>query len=326
MLYVISNYENQSKINVFQNMEKYYLNLMKRNLNSEYGLKAEDEKKNLDEIIVNIIIYLIDDAFKNNNFQQLKQKWDGMKINLQNFELNDKRDDEFIKLRKHFENLDFKNDPKILNGIYGYIEYENNKAFKGNKILKELGDQARKKDDYGREVDFGEDNQNGNLFQEKKKKMDDNFMKKVFEQLIIIIDIEDKNNLSYLFYRGKNKLTSERDYFSYENKELYDEEKEIEKNFIKYIDFIKQVENYMDQVINDIKLLKKIKMVLTKEIGKNGDLYYINCVSSYEDKDVEYKDENVLVNGIQGKIPGFIYLVNELCNDDYEGENITINC
>ena len=59
------------------------------------------------------------------------------------------------------------------------------------------------------------------------------------------------------------------------------------------------------------------------QIDKNQiDLYIVNCQSSFESDDSKdnnfgiFIDRNVLINGINGKTPGFIFLVNELCNED----------
>ena len=35
-------------------------------------------------------------------------------------------------------------------------------------------------------------------------------------------------------------------------------------------------------------------------------------------KRIYFKDENVLIYGIYNKLQGFIYMINELCNKDYE--------
>ena len=38
-------------------------------------------------------------------------------------------------------------------------------------------------------------------------------------------------------------------------------------------------------------------------------------------KNQRFKDENILENGIDSKSQGFFYLINELCNDNYNDNN-----
>ena len=110
------------------------------------------------------------------------------------------------------------------------------------------------------------------------------------------------------------------------------------------MEFKEQVFKYIEDIRDEIKYKKeneKIVLELTTvenhqegELFENyhgsditKDLHYVRC-TSYIVKVVNNKDEkkpgfdvideNVLVHGINGKTPGFIFLVNELCNDEYE--------
>ena len=128
MLYIISYYEKQSKISDYQDMENKYLKLIRKNISQEYDLKPEDEKKDLDVIIINIITSLIYAMFKNKNYEQFKQKWDKLGLNLENFEMNKKMKEalsDFIGKNKEIKNsykkMDISKDPKILKRIYIYI-------------------------------------------------------------------------------------------------------------------------------------------------------------------------------------------------------------
>ena len=55
-----------------------------------------------------------------------------------------------------------------------------------------------------------------------------------------------------------------------------------------------------------------------KTTTKFIDIHNVKCKSFVADTNSEYIDENVLVYGILGYKSGFIYFINELCNDDYE--------
>lgn len=345
MLYIISYYEKQSKISDYQDMENKYLKLIHKNISQEYDLKPEDEKKDLDDIIINIIISLIYAVFKNKNYEQFKQRWDKLGLNLENFEMNKKMKEalsDFIgknkEIKDYYKKMDISKDPKILKRIYIYNQYELNKEkilkeiSKENKSLKYFGDEEREKNDFGRNFDFDDHDidANENPKEEKKIiKVKEEFMDQVFEQLKIQIKLkkpykDGPTRISYELLRGNDEQKSE--FYNFHNKNLYNEDNTKEKNYKRYLVFIEQVTKYVRQNEYNIKLNKDITMILTKdeERIKNNDLYFVNCLSFYEDdkgKKYEYIDEDVLDYGIYGKRPGFIYLVNELCNDDYRESN-----
>ena len=108
----------------------------------------------------------------------------------------------------------------------------------------------------------------------------------------------------------------------------------------KYLEFVNKVIKYIKEMKNEIKYNTNICLELTitnkiqsqetiEEMSKRKrniekNLCNVRCLSYIIDKknnseggDDKFKDENVLVYGLDGQVPGFIYLVNELCNDDY---------
>ena len=57
--------------------------------------------------------------------------------------------------------------------------------------------------------------------------------------------------------------------------------------------------------------------------AKYIDIFNITCISSFHykknniNRKFEFKDEDILVNGLDSKYQGFVYLINELTNEDY---------
>ncbi len=114
-------------------------------------------------------------------------------------------------------------------------------------------------------------------------------------------------------------------------KETY---KLVYQNYKRFAIFIEEVEEYIKKA--DIKFNPEITLELErdknkeKNKGQEKDIYYINCISSFKNQitnkitdttSLKYKDENILVNSIKGKIEGFNSLINELINDYYIGED-----
>ena len=120
------------------------------------------------------------------------------------------------------------------------------------------------------------------------------------------------------------------------------------KIFKKYLEFKTKAHNYIIRYKNYINYKTDIYLDLdiiskqqrdevlheeshrgksNKEINEIKDLPDVTCTSSFEyTKDDEtikhsYRDDNVLVYGLYGKLQGFIFMINELCNADYIEEN-----
>ena len=158
-------------------------------------------------------------------------------------------------------------------------------------------------------------------------------MKELFEQFVININFNNDGEPSFKFEVGKKDPMTVLDGL-YEDV-AYDKTNFEEKNLIQYLTFWDQVKGYMEQIKDEIKLKTKVILKMTiknknqseetlsRESERAEDiynLYDVNCVSSfkYKDKTFEFLDQNVLVYGMYGKIPGLVFLFNELCNDDYK--------
>ena len=67
-------------------------------------------------------------------------------------------------------------------------------------------------------------------------------------------------------------------------------------------------------------------MEIQKEYFQNNhrDIYNLSCFSSFYNQinkeKLTFIDENILVDSVNSKSQGFVNLINELTNEDYEGE------
>ena len=286
------------------------------------------KEKNLDEIIFNIVKYLIEEVFKKSStLDKFKKNWKNVNLNLKNFEINENMKKKFESFfenkenKEYFKDLKFSEKEPKMKEIYEHIKY----IFKSHKYskykineeecsLKELGDKERSRVDYGEYL----------LQEIKDDKIIDNKISKdkimlVLEKLIIELDFTQREReCIYIYKHGKNNETFDIEYF--ENA-IYDENKEEEKKFKKYLFFIDKLKKYVKQIIDKIKRKKIVTLEIAHKNGnQNSDnilsLEDVRCIS-YVDKDSSYLDENILEEGISSIKPGLIFLLNELCHDDY---------
>ena len=285
------------------------------------------KEKNLDEIIFNIVKYLIEEVFKKSStLDKFKKNWKNVNLNLKNFEINENMKKKFESFfenkenKEYFKDLKFSEKEPKMKEIYEHIKY----IFKSHKYskykineeecsLKELGDKERSRVDYGEYL----------LQEIKDDKIIDNKISKdkimlVLEKLIIEMDFTQKECI-YIYKYGKKCEIFDIEYF--ENA-IYDENKIEEKIFKKYLFFIDKLKKYVNQIINKIKCKKIVTLEIAHKNGnQNNDdnilsLKDVRCIS-YVDKNFLYLDENILEEGISSTKPGLIFLLNELCNDDY---------
>ena len=355
MLFLISIFKNNNKINddEIDNKEKKYNQILEelvQNFNKDdilckinYSSEILNEY-NLDKIILDIVEYLMNEMFGEKDYKQIKNEWDNLKINLEHLEINGEVKQNFYlfiennkEMKEYYKNINFKKKPKILLEIYEYIDYEISKKEieKNNKkeSLKVLGDKERKNKDYGRIFDQNLDQYNKNDII-KNQKIPKSELLLVYEKFkITIVDLTDVRNPLIVIGPNEKSFNS-----SYEDNVKYDQPTEDDINFNKYLEFKEQVLKHVEQVQNEIVLKENERIVLElitinyfqegqllnygSEIPKN--LHDVRCFSYIErdkKKISQMIDENVLVYGINGITPGFIFLINELCNDDKKNQN-----
>lgn len=329
----------------------YYLELLKK---EEYEITQGNKikifsdfegNKDINKFFSSLIILFLKQK-ENDQIELIKILWD--EIQLSKFEINDKikkdlkecfetdNDNYFKEFYKELyeENDLFNLDNKyILSEIYDYINYKSPEYIK-IELLKDYADQERQYDDYGRTIKINEiEPPIENILINKNEKIPDDILKQVFKKLEIKISIDMNKKPNYNYYYGDKNEPMEQLYDKYN----YNIKIKDEKNYKEYLNFDKKIKNFIKDNINNIQKYGTIKLILTtlKEEQKNQnnidkdqidknqiDLYIVNCQSSFESDDSKdnnfgiFIDRNVLINGINGKTPGFIFLVNELCNED----------
>lgn len=295
-------------------------------------------KKDLNKFIFDIINNLIVEMFTNKNYLEAKKAWDEKDIYLEDIEIDESLREQLDKkingeMKNYYKDLDIKNEPKILKKIYGCLLYENRKIELQNinKTLKEYGDEERKKDDYGRDLPSNEEKPKGQSLIDEidKRKITEAEIKEVFNYFEINISLEKSSKIcefTYEYYSGdpnpKEKKTC---YTNPQTQELYNDNNIYERNYKRYLIFIEQVQKHLNflKEQEEIKIFPEIKLLfkLTNNSKKEkGDLFEVKCISSFEYKKKIYEaiDKDILVYGIHGKIPGFIFLAEELSNEDNE--------
>ena len=329
----------------------YYLELLKK---EEYEITQGNKIKifsdlegnqDINKFFSSLIILFLKQK-ENDQIELIKILWD--EIQLSKFEINDKikkdlkecfetdNDNYFKEFYKELyeENDLFNLDNKyILSEIYDYINYKSPEYIK-IELLKDYADQERQYDDYGRTIKINEIEPPIEKFKKNiNEKIPDDILKQVFKKLEIKISIDMNKKPNYNYYYGDKNEPMEQLYDKYN----YNIKIKDEKNYKEYLNFDIKVKNFINDNINNIQKYGTIKLILTtlKEEQKNQnnidkdqidknqiDLYIVNCQSSFESEDSKdnnfgiFIDRNVLINGINGKTPGFIFLVNELCNED----------
>ena len=329
----------------------HYLELLK---NEEYekikGIKRKifsdlEGNEDINNFFSSLIILFLKQKEKD-QIELVKDLWD--EIRLSNFEINEKIKDDLKEClekddycKEYYKELRIENDlfnldnKYILKEIYDYINYKSPEYIK-IELLKDYADQERQYDDYGRTIKINEIEPRFEKFKKNiNEKIPDDILKQVFKKLEIKILIDFNKKPNYNYYYGDKNEPMEQLYDEYN----YDIKKKDEKNYKEYLNFDIKVKNFINDNINNIQKYGTIKLILTtlKEEQKNQnnidkdqidknqiDLYIVNCQSSFESDDSKdnnfgiFIDRNVLINGINGKTPGFIFLVNELCNEDYK--------
>ena len=86
----------------------------------------------------------------------------------------------------------------------------------------------------------------------------------------------------------------------------------------------KQLVIFFDEIEEYIYNSKiKINCEILMELKEDTNTKRVNCISKFvtkyqDNRIIQYIDENILENNINTKSKGFMYLINELENEDYE--------
>ena len=194
-------------------------------------------------------------------------------------------------------------------------------------------------------------NDNGRLF-EVTNSMANNISKKIeyekaeniLQKLKIIIHIKNIENKTDFEYKeivyGKNEtklnnITDLKFNANYEEIEEIDKRynanaEKVYKNYKKLLKYIEDIGDYIKKTT--IQFEPQITLEIEKDEYNNNnkndlkDINYLNCIFTFinqlqDNEKLTFKDENILVNSIEGKSQGFIHLMTELMNEDYNDAN-----
>ena len=244
---------------------------------------------------------------------------------------------------------------EIINNDYIYEKFlieQNDVPYSGS--LNQYCSKGREKCDGGKLYQM-----NNNTVSEQKgkntnKKFSYDIAVKILEGLRLKIQIfpynenDDKDDLEKpnfeykgITYLNSNKLDDfdilkinidDRDRNVITDEDLkHEDAKKVFKNYRRLLNFIKEIECYINKNKKEILFNPQIELELIREINKpindqseNKDIYNMTCISTFinqiNNQKMTYKDENILVYTINGKSQGFINLISELSNDDYKEE------
>ena len=319
-------YKGLSKILNKENkyMEKYLIR-------NEEDLKVE-EKINFFYILIKYIfkntiyIYNIDFLYENfNNFKKLTK----------NMNNNNNKIIELINLLELFnnkENVDIINDSN-----------KDSSSQSENQEDDSIFSNLRKGDYSSREyLSYSINNQNNNISNSdittvdntifKNKIIEKDKAKKILNKLNfkmnIIIDKNGGKNIKYtnIFYGLDNYSMEDIEnlerHFNYNEKikdeNLLNEDKIIYENYKRLLFFLEEIEEYI--ILSKIKpnnseITFEIKKINEKK-NNNKNIYYLKCIYTLNNN-LKFIEQNILEDSINSHTSGFIYLINELTNDDY---------
>ena len=224
-----------------------------------------------------------------------------------------------------------------------------NMSFSGNNYSQKISDMCRaKKSSFSsifNESEFNIINNNklDNKLNENIPLKNKGIASKALEEFNFQIVIEyhelDKKEKIRVFFEnmicGREKkniyledLKEEFKYYQtkYENKEEeVTKEYIIYKNFKELLFFLKEIDNYIK--ISKIKINSKFRVELKREENnikrenkEDKNIYNLSCIYKFSNEKNEYyfKDDDILVNNIDSKKHGFLFLINELSNYNYD--------
>ena len=349
----------------FKNIEGYQPSQEDENLKNECNENLSEiknkeynsELKHIDKLTTEeVILYFIKEVLKYPIHQKEiltpEEYWNENGLHLENFKITEAIRNGLIKfldenedVKNYFEEIELKKlllskETWILNTIYEFIKFKSIKKRKKRK-LKDGGDKERLNDDYGRNQIMKDDSTNKFERSIVLGRQELLTIKKILKGLKMKMTLESyfgKNLIEY-YSKDSNNIYKTTDII--EDFEIPERNREVQI-YIKYLDFINKIVDYILRYISHITYRTEIILELEPiSKGQREEILYeesyrkdlikdipeVRCISSFseiKDNDPKkkithyYKDDNVLIYGIHGKLQGFIFMINELCNADYE--------
>ena len=241
-------------------------------------------------------------------------------------------EDNFVQLKNNYEKYKSLN----ISSLYEYIKSNNQEKsdiFNDAKINHE--------DTSDRQITINENNSTINkafeaYVKDRIKKIDINTVREMLKKLKIILDIDYKafkeitiTKTLFMFGKDYKKIINYTDdlyNLDYDDKQGNSEEKKIYKKFMQFLKFLGDIKEYI--LKSKIHFNPRIILELKRIELESGD-FDMKCIYSFEnqtlEEEIKFMDYNILSNGINGKNLGLILLINELCDEDYEGEEYSYN-
>ena len=358
-LNIINRYQPSNEDNSLKNECEEYLSTIQKHAGNSELIKIKEFT--VEEVVLYFIKDILKYSLNPVINITPEMKWNKNGLHLENFKItesikkgllifleNNKDVEDYFK-EINLKELISSNEIKILNKIYEFIKFKS--IIKRKKYrLKDGGDEERLYDDYGRNQIMKDDSMNK---PDHSKKLDKNELRNIKKSILkgwrikISLDNVLNSNLFEYFYKDINLYNGKPQYKRLFLNDKYDmpdnNDKDI-KIFKKYLEFKTKVHNYIIRYKNYINYITDIYLDLdiiskqqrdevlheeshrgksNKEINEIKDLPDVTCTSSFEYLNIKhsYRDDNVLVYGLYGKLQGFIFMINELCNADYIEEN-----
>jgi len=309
---------------------------------NEYIINTVDDIKN--EKLINFLYIIIEKILKNPFY-------------IYQNEFLEKNRKNFMKLLKdHLEeikNIAYNSNQKVKieclirkfsNGYY-YTKYLNQREFQKDdniylyKDCEENNESIEKeKINYDKEndkeketlIDIGNNN-----------KIEEDLANQIINKFFIKIYI-DKNDeegskiIKEEFFYGEKKIKIEKESLHKEANydELTQQEKKYEnvyKNYKRVLKILEEIEEYI--INSNIPFNPLIELEFTNENniasesnkGEHRQFNNLTLISKFtnqinNNEVLEFLDRDILVHGLDGKTQGFLYLIGELTNEDYENE------
>ena len=254
----------------------------------------------------------------------------------------------------YLDEVSIENDPGLLKKVYAYISGNNN----NNSFNCNLEESIKEKADKERDNNIDDNKIRTNDISkilDNNHKLSQEAINKVLEFLKIEINIIESRKPSIKFFikkDGKNESLKENKGKKVKQEEfemiddycedgLYDGNIE-EENYKSYLIFLDTIIEYIQKNSEKIKFPLKLILELIplafqqdekdlnykfhffekdkiKEIHNVSCIYYLIDNNMDEDlKEKKFRDDNVLINGIDSKNQGFLHLMEELTNPDFE--------
>ena len=224
------------------------------------------------------------------------------------------------KFKENQDEIDDKiqnhNSTKIENDI---IQNQNSKKIENNKI-QNLNQQDTRDITYSKCEEFEESktlNKNNELTETDYSE----FIKNIFNNSSFLLKNDQNKNYFITLFNDEN--TSKQMIGTSNHHKRSKNYDILLKNFKKFIEFLYNVkEKIKNEFVFNYNLIIKLSFSIEENNNNSNSIYNIKCIYYFyppnADRIYSFKDENILIYGIDGIDQGFNFLINEINDSDYE--------